>query len=297
MDSQAWQANLKQSENTSLDLEFRQILCIIKHYIPYVNSNTRLSLYRAWLEKLSSTHTNKPERNKYLIELARQIKSDDLFPPFHERPPLGPLPCLPEIDNHPPIALDAIREKSLLRQTKNPRNIFRPTEPEQERNVQRQQSHDQFEKKEGEATIDKDPMENTLEDGSWCDLTDASTASLNVATMGSGDGEKSVNTRDCSENVKLETKIPPIPSNGKVDHFKSSEPTESRFPLKDTNFMSADWKKTIEGLQLRLTETLSQNNELKVIVDNLKANIKYESAHKDQLEMKLKRSLNYTKKK
>lgn len=43
--------------------------------------------------------------------------------------------------------------------------------------------------------------------------------------------------------------------------------------LKYTHYIYADWKKTIESLQLRLTETLTQNNELKVTIEKLTAQI------------------------
>lgn len=74
-----------------LDLEFRQILCIIKDYIPYVNCNYKLSCYRSWLEKLSNICHDKPLRNSYLLELARQIKGNFLLPPFNQQPPIGTL--------------------------------------------------------------------------------------------------------------------------------------------------------------------------------------------------------------
>lgn len=51
-----------------------------------------------------------------------------------------------------------------------------------------------------------------------------------------------------------------------------------KISLKDTNFISSDWKKTIEGLQLRLTETLSQNNELKSIINTLQLKLKGETS-------------------
>lgn len=50
-----------------------------------------------------------------------------------------------------------------------------------------------------------------------------------------------------------------------------------KFPLKDTHYISTDWKQTIGSLQLRLTETLTQNNELKLTVGNLTAQIQAEN--------------------
>lgn len=81
-------------ENTDderLDLEFRQILCLIKDCIPYVNCNYKLSSYRSWLEKLSNICYDKSLRNIYLLELARQIKGNFLLPPFNQQPPVGTL--------------------------------------------------------------------------------------------------------------------------------------------------------------------------------------------------------------
>nr|CAI5840020.1 unnamed protein product [Callosobruchus analis] len=86
------------TEEAKLDLEFRQILCIIKSYIPFVNSNQQLLLYKSWLEKLSAPTTEQPERNRYLLELARQIKDGDVSPPFDREPPPGPFQNFPKLN-------------------------------------------------------------------------------------------------------------------------------------------------------------------------------------------------------
>ncbi|XP_044759275.1 centrosomal protein of 112 kDa-like [Coccinella septempunctata] len=81
--------------NDKLDVEYRQILRIIKPYIQTINNNTYLAQYRIWLEKLSEAKENeKFVRNQYLMELARQIQCKHLATPFTQTPPRGPLPPL-----------------------------------------------------------------------------------------------------------------------------------------------------------------------------------------------------------
>lgn len=80
-----------------LELEFRQILCIIKNSILYVNSSYNLSFYRAWLEKLNSPCADKYLRNIYLIRLARQIQGNYLSHPFTQNPPVGSLERIDDI--------------------------------------------------------------------------------------------------------------------------------------------------------------------------------------------------------
>lgn len=87
-------------DETRLEVEFRQILCIIKNSILYVNSSYNLSFYRAWLEKLNSPCTNKYLRNTYLIRLARQIQGNYLAFPFNRNPPEGPLSAVENYDQY-----------------------------------------------------------------------------------------------------------------------------------------------------------------------------------------------------
>lgn len=86
-----FQLDESNSNDSRLEVEFRQILCIIKNLIIYVNSSYNLSFYRAWLEKLNSPCADKYLRNNYLIRLARQIQGNYLSDPFDKNPPLGPL--------------------------------------------------------------------------------------------------------------------------------------------------------------------------------------------------------------
>ncbi|KAL3273222.1 hypothetical protein HHI36_014676 [Cryptolaemus montrouzieri] len=78
-----------------LDVEYRQILRIIKPYIQTINNNTYLAQYRVWLEKLSeASDKEKFVRNQYLMELATQIQCKHLASPFTQTPPTGILPPL-----------------------------------------------------------------------------------------------------------------------------------------------------------------------------------------------------------
>lgn len=83
------------ARSRDLDAEFKKTLCIIKQYIPYINSKDHIYCYRIWLEKLSLVDdSQKQERNAYLNELSRQIQSGVLEAPFTVTPPSGRLPPL-----------------------------------------------------------------------------------------------------------------------------------------------------------------------------------------------------------
>ncbi|KAL1489170.1 hypothetical protein ABEB36_014108 [Hypothenemus hampei] len=73
----------------NLDIEFKQLLCIIRQHIPFINSNHYLGQCRIWLEKLSTMDVNKITRNSYLAELCKQIQTNILNVPFTEQPPEG----------------------------------------------------------------------------------------------------------------------------------------------------------------------------------------------------------------
>lgn len=83
---------------TKLEVEFRQILYIIKNSILYVTSSYNLSFYRAWLEKLNSPCTDKYLRNLYLERLAFQIQRNCLAYPFNKNPPIGSLEFIDECE-------------------------------------------------------------------------------------------------------------------------------------------------------------------------------------------------------
>ncbi|KAF2893308.1 hypothetical protein ILUMI_12864 [Ignelater luminosus] len=81
-----------------LDVEFRRILRIIKIYIPCIMNLNYLTSYRVWLEKLSEIDSSeKEERNRYLLELCRQIQDGILEVPFTQPPLRGPLPPFEDV--------------------------------------------------------------------------------------------------------------------------------------------------------------------------------------------------------
>ncbi|XP_057659799.1 uncharacterized protein LOC130896049 [Diorhabda carinulata] len=170
--------NISKTENNRLDFEFRQILCLIKQFIPYVTSGFNLSLYSCWLEKLSSPSIDKAVRNNYLIELAKQIKDNTISAPFDRKP----------------------------------HEILKNSLDDDSSNIK---------------------TNNLDENSSW-----TSVSSFQLNANGRGD--------DNSANVPME-------ENRNFENIS----------LKYTNFIPADWKETIEALQLRLTETLNQNDDLK----------------------------------
>ncbi|CAH1154398.1 unnamed protein product [Phaedon cochleariae] len=345
-------------DSHQLDLEFRQILSVIKQFIPYVDSNSHLSLYRSWLEKLSSTNSDKTERNRYLLELARQIKENSVFPPFDQRPPIGHLKTFPEVDSYviddskvkannvhlryPNFSLQMTGEFNNIPQPmlssplKKPNNFPRPyktnndmSEPPttypfetnkfyvpQLHEMKQAYNDNNFNSREPKfylhnerkaiinapqdisgscdvTAVERDdnhavPTKGNAaskngvhEDSSWCDLTDTSTTSIVAECLGRGDAMERVAAAGNEPHEVVQDDTIDITS-------KSPDEVDTKFPLKDTHFISADWKKTIESLQMRLTETLNENNELKSVIQALKAKSNYESSNKEQTEMKQK---------
>ncbi|CAH2002558.1 unnamed protein product [Acanthoscelides obtectus] len=398
------------TEGAKLDLEFRQILCIIKSYIPTVNSNEQLLLFKSWLEKLSAPTTEEAERNRYLLELARQIKDGDISPPFDREPPPGafqnfpklnyylynpeespiksfkniswpenegpmnemsfPVPSHPNLYTfntpkcsnegplanqyntspkppHPPHHSHAkmnLETAQILPLFDDPNYLFRQMQdPSHGSHMENMKSMSQGhyeehhknppkpnqtetskltvkgKKKKVDRTsapvCQSDPAvgtnlspapQNTLEpqhlkydvkeskrnevaeDSSWCDLTDTSLISMGQLTSFPfvnsiqtpyNSEEKYENDTDCDD--MSDTSASSIRSTPDV----TEETSRQEVKLKDTNFVPNDWKKIIGALQLRLTETLHQNNNLNRIVDELKNEIKlakdqYHCSHK-----------------
>lgn len=59
-----------------------------------------------------------------------------------------------------------------------------------------------------------------------------------------------------------------------LDQILSGMQMESSLKLlKDTNYISQDWKKTIAGLQLRLSEMIQQNTELNAVIQKLETEL------------------------
>lgn len=81
------------NEDEHLDLTFRKMLQALKPYVQNVMNQDHLNAYRLWLERLSraSSSEEKVGRNRYLMELARQIRGGVLEPPFTLIPPTGRL--------------------------------------------------------------------------------------------------------------------------------------------------------------------------------------------------------------
>ncbi|VEN35729.1 unnamed protein product, partial [Callosobruchus maculatus] len=401
------------TEEAKLDLEFRQILCIIKSYIPFVNSNQQLLLYKSWLEKLSAPTTEQPERNRYLLELARQIKDGDISPPFDQEPPPGPFQNFPKLNyylynpessptksykniawsknesqnemsypmpphpnlypyNTPTCSSEgpmvnlygSINKTSqaphhshaqmnletshtlppfddanyLFRQMhgisqgnhmenmksfsqghcdenpKNPPKLNRgepsksatkgkkkkvnkspapvsQSDPIVATNTVLQNSPQQV-----RYSVKDSKKNDVAEDSSWCDLTDTSLISVGQLTSFPFVNSIQVN---CNEATKEETDTDceDISDTSESLSVSSTSVNEERpcqeVKLKDTNFVPTDWKKIIEALQLRLTETLHQNNNLNRIVDELKEDLKlakekYQSSYKRTTDLNKK---------
>uniref|UniRef100_A0A6P7GU61 Uncharacterized protein LOC114342326 n=1 Tax=Diabrotica virgifera virgifera TaxID=50390 RepID=A0A6P7GU61_DIAVI len=271
MDKSSKPKRSKNPEENKLDLEFRQILCVIKQFIPYVNSNSHLSAYRSWLEKLSSVQTEKANRNRYLIELAKQIKDNVLVYPFHEKPSGVDLEQFTEAESDGELTEEG--NSILCDVLCNANNISADSSlimpKEYSQNVQERQGN-----VENIGTNDLS-CPKMPEESSWLDLTDGdeSQTSIQVAQLnGSGDTKK--------ETKSIQFK----------DDTTTKEVVDGKVPLKNTNFVPADWKDTIEALQMRLTETLNQNEDLKRMLESQNTALSYEVKAREEVEGKLKKS-------
>lgn len=84
------------NDDEQLDWTFRKMLRALKPYVQNVMNQDHLNAYRLWLERLSQATSSeeKVERNRYLTELARQIRGGVLEAPFTLIPPNGRLAIL-----------------------------------------------------------------------------------------------------------------------------------------------------------------------------------------------------------
>lgn len=86
-------ATFQEKNDEELDAEFIKILRLMKPYITCIMNNHFIELVRLWLEKLSDVNfPNKVLRNKYLVELGKQIEIGVFDDPFVDPPPTGMLP-------------------------------------------------------------------------------------------------------------------------------------------------------------------------------------------------------------
>lgn len=285
--------NAKYSEDPRLDLEFRQILCVIKQFILQINSTRHLSLCRSWLEKLNLETCNKNNRNTYLIELAKQIQANALAPPFDQEPCSGPLRPFPEYSVDICHNIREVHSEEF--QPNSDEDFYTAPIEERPRTVQcytntppacfpRRKARNFNQNIESKDNLyypcQEEPFVKKLSDeSSWCDLTDISSTSINP--VGAGDARAKYFYHkpimdDCNND---EPKKP-----------TGSDSQDKKLSLKETKFIPADWKVTIESLQLRLTETLGQNNELKSLVEDLNSKLANEKQLRQELEVKFKKS-------
>nr|CAH7733581.1 unnamed protein product [Callosobruchus chinensis] len=118
---------------------------------------------------------------------------------------------------------------------------------------------------------------DVAEDSSWCDLTD--TSLISVGQLTSFPFMNSIQTNDKrATKEETDTDCEDMSDTSESLTISTSSVNEERpcqeVKLKDTNFVPTDWKKIIEALQLRLTETLHQNNNLNRLVCELKEDLK-----------------------
>lgn len=349
------------TESDKLDVEYRQILRIIKPFVATINNNTYLSQYKVWLEKLSTTEKlNKVVRNQYLMELARQIQSLELSPPFTSNPPLGMLQPLKHrfeskcksdeskcengiFLNKQAMCSRWCREIShnmtfFNQEAKNfhPKDISEQDNTENKakilgKNIKSQNSHIpvkcDVKKTANTASAVKSRPAKTVgvihedrceivsaneDESSWCDLTttigedSGDDSNLQQDFQGGGDETLPIGSqfqekiedlieeinglRVIGKGAELNRKQMPVVYEDDENSSKECAPIknnakESRNPLAD------DWKKSMESLQVRLTETQAQNRELNSIVINLQKKINDLEKIKEQVKHEQQKTL------
>uniref|UniRef100_A0AAR5QEG8 DUF4485 domain-containing protein n=1 Tax=Dendroctonus ponderosae TaxID=77166 RepID=A0AAR5QEG8_DENPD len=257
-------------QQDDLEVEFRKILCVIRQHIPHISSTRYLLQCRFWLEKLSASNQDKVLRNFYLAELCRQIQANKLLPPFNEAPPNGKLTelCQEAQTFHNPASEQRKQTQSFEDKVKGWK-IEEHFESDQELlriNAESTVGNKRTDLCCGEpvdlreadlvATASKSPF---VDDDSWSDLSEV-TAGSNEERL-----EKGTTEPDCFV----------LTEGGKDQDAKLSNTLKL---LKDTNYLSQDWKKTIAALQLRLSEMIQQNNQLNGVIQKLKTQLEENTA-------------------
>ncbi|EZA61733.1 hypothetical protein X777_09354 [Ooceraea biroi] len=76
-----------EQEALKLDEDFKQILVHVRPHVLSLRSAEEAYLCKIWLDKLNSTISQRNLRNRYLFELARQLKAGTLGGIFKTQPP------------------------------------------------------------------------------------------------------------------------------------------------------------------------------------------------------------------
>lgn len=84
-----------EQEALKLDEHFKRTLRHVKPYILNLRSAKEAYLCKIWLDKLSSTISQRNLRNEYLLELSRQLRTGTLEGIFKTQPPHDSLMPLP----------------------------------------------------------------------------------------------------------------------------------------------------------------------------------------------------------
>ncbi|XP_077266390.1 uncharacterized protein LOC143899740 [Temnothorax americanus] len=84
-----------EQEALKLDEHFKQSLTHVRTYILNLRSVEEVQLCRIWLDKLNSTVSQRNLRNKYLLELSRQLRAGTLEGIFRTEPSSSLLTPLP----------------------------------------------------------------------------------------------------------------------------------------------------------------------------------------------------------
>jgi len=76
-----------EQEALKLDEDFKQILMHVRPHVLNLRSAEEAYLCSIWLDKLNSTISQRNLRNRYLLELFRQLRTGTLRGIFKNRPP------------------------------------------------------------------------------------------------------------------------------------------------------------------------------------------------------------------
>ncbi|EFA08996.1 probable DNA double-strand break repair Rad50 ATPase [Tribolium castaneum] len=291
-----------------LDNEFRQILLAIKPHINHIDNHYHLERYRVWLERLSNAHcTERAERNKYLLELANQIHDNVLEPPFTYNPPRGLLPRIKtfqrlQIDpaqisdkffqndqNQWPFIVASQSNRNLNKNKNNtwPQKKNKPIKTKLMRPFQKLGSVGQGEEKQSETS------------GSWYDLAETTSETHACGDKDQeDDGNNKLGTQHLMEGLKTKEEFAKKYEQEKckgggsfnsekflAEESSNRKPTaqelealkmrmkdllEVKNALRDTHCLTQDRKKTLETLQVKLSEAEREKAELQVILDSQK---------------------------
>ncbi|XP_017779184.1 PREDICTED: kinesin-related protein 4-like isoform X2 [Nicrophorus vespilloides] len=279
-----------------LDLEYLQILRLIKPYITCITNNRYIELVKMWLEKLSDESvTDKAVRNYYLVQLGHQIEDGVLAGPFLAAPPIGDLG--PFVDP-PTTSSTKLRSKT---------RIFRAKKKRSRKAMEKALPDDG-----NDEDNDDEEEENDEKEDSWLDITDDGMASGDASSnfrsnLGYDEQDdydsKMKNLLHVIEELRMEnTALNQIAvkcgSNpdigglvGEVEELKSKlhEILDMKNALHASHrTVTGEWQSTLASLHKKLETAHAKNLELRGVISDLRRRLAEEQPlemHENQMNL------------